>query len=136
MKNSELINTAIFAMKNSYSPYSKYKVGAALLTKSNKIYTGCNIENASYSATNCAERTAIFKAISDGERNFEKIAIVGGVNGEIDNYATPCGICRQVFTEFCDEDFSIILAKTSDDYVQFTLEDLLPNSFTVKNMGE
>ncbi len=136
MKNSELINIAINAMNCSYSPYSKYKVGAALLTKSGKIYTGCNIENASFSATNCAERTAVFKAISDGEQTFDKIAIVGGLYGDICDYATPCGICRQVLAEFCDKDFVIILAKTSNDYIQRTLDELLPDSFTVKNMGE
>ncbi|MBE6823901.1 MAG: cytidine deaminase [Ruminococcaceae bacterium] len=132
MKNSELIDIAIGAMKSSYAPYSKYNVGAAILTKSGKVYTGCNIENASYSATNCAERTAIFKAVSDGEKGFRKIAIVGGKNGEITNYAPPCGICRQVLAEFCDNDFIVITAKSSEEYIEYTLEELLPNNFKLK----
>lgn len=135
MTNSELIKLAIKAMDNSYSPYSGFKVGAALLCKNGKAYTGCNIENAAYSPTNCAERTAFFKAVSEGERHFEKIAIVGGNNGIITDYITPCGVCRQVMREFCDDDFIIIVAKSENDYKEYSLIELLPQSFAV-NMLE
>ena len=129
MTNSELIKLAIKAMDNSYSPYSGFKVGAALLCDNNKAYTGCNIENAAYSPTNCAERTAFFKAVSEGERYFEKIAIVGGNNGIITDYITPCGVCRQVMREFCNDDFVIIVAKSENDYKEYSLIELLPQSF-------
>lgn len=129
MTNSELINLAIKAMNNSYSPYSRFKVGAALLCENDKVYTGCNIENAAYSPTNCAERTAFFKAVSEGERYFKKIAIVGGNNGIITDYITPCGVCRQVMREFCDDDFVIVIAKSEDDYKEYSLIELLPQSF-------
>lgn len=135
MNNQELINMAITAMNGAYTPYSKYKVGAALVTSSGVVYTGCNIENASYSATNCAERTAFFKAVSEGERGFSKIAVVGGLNGEITDYASPCGICRQVMREFCDDDFEIIIAKSTEDYKVYTLSQLLPSSFSQDNLG-
>lgn len=135
MNNQELINMAITAMNGAYTPYSKYKVGAALVTSSGVVYTGCNIENASYSATNCAERTAFFKAVSEGERGFSKIAVVGGLNGEITDYASPCGICRQVMREFCDDDFEIIVAKSAEDYKVYTLSQLLPSSFSQDNLG-
>lgn len=135
MNNQELINMAITAMNGAYTPYSKYKVGAALVTSSGVVYTGCNIENASYSATNCAERTAFFKAVSEGERGFSKIAVVGGLNGEITDYASPCGICRQVMREFCDDDFEIIVAKSTEDYKVYTLSQLLPSSFSQNNLG-
>ncbi|MBQ8228325.1 MAG: cytidine deaminase [Clostridia bacterium] len=131
MMNSKiLIAKAVEAMENSYSPYSGFKVGAALLTKSGKVFTGCNIENASYSPTNCAERTAFFKAVSDGEREFTAIAVVGGKDGEISSFCSPCGVCRQVMTEFCEKDFMIILfdGKTTKAY---TLEKLLPESFSI-----
>ena len=121
------------ARKYSYAPYSHFRVGAALLTKSGKIYTGCNIENAAYSATNCAERTAIFKAVSEGERDFEAIAIVGGREGEISEFCTPCGVCRQVIAEFCSKDFKIILGN-KDKYEVYTLETLLPFAFTEKDL--
>ncbi len=129
MTNRELIKSAILAMQNAYAPYSGFKVGAALLTSDNDIYTGCNVENAAYSPTNCAERTAFFKAISGGEREFIKIAIVGGKNGIITDYVTPCGVCRQVMREFCNDDFIIIVAKNEDDYKEYRLIDLLPESF-------
>lgn len=116
------------ARKNSYSPYSHFRVGAALLTKSGKVYTGCNIENAGYSATNCAERTAIFKAVSEGERDFEAIAIVGGREGETADFCAPCGICRQVIAEFCGKDFKIILGNEREFSVH-TLDSLLPYAF-------
>lgn len=129
MTNTELIKFAINAMDNAYAPYSGFRVGAALLTTNKNVYTGCNIENASYSPTNCAERTAIFKAVSEGEKSFKKIAIVGGNNGVITDYVTPCGICRQVMREFCDDNFIIIVAKSENDYKEYRLIDLLPESF-------
>jgi cytidine deaminase len=135
--NIELINQALIARKNSYSPYSKYMVGAALLTESGNIYTGCNIENAAYTPSNCAERTAFFKAVSEGERHFKAIAIVGGYEGTPDSYAFPCGVCRQVMMEFCNPDeFRIITAISSDDYKEATLRELLPDGFGPANLGE
>ena len=124
----ELINKAIEARKFSYSPYSGFQVGAALLCKDGTIYTGCNVENAAYGPSNCAERTAIFKAVSEGKREFEKIAIVGGMEGE-SVAPTPCGVCRQVMSEFCDPSFEIIMAKNDEDYETATLGELLPRSF-------
>lgn len=125
-----LIRDAIEGMKHAYTPYSNYCVGAALLTSSQKIYTGCNIENASYGPTNCAERTAIFKAISEGERNFAAIAIVGGKNGMLTDYFPPCGVCRQVMREFVDPTkFLVIVAKSVEEYQIFFLEELLPLGF-------
>lgn len=124
----ELLNKANEAIQYSYSPYSDFRVGAALLCKNGKIYTGCNIENASYSPTNCAERTAFFKAVSEGEREFCAIAIVGGKNGEITDYCYPCGVCRQVMAEFCDADFEIITA-CPDGVKSYKLKDLLPEAF-------
>ena len=121
------------ARENSYSPYSHFRVGAALLTKSGKVYTGCNIENAGYSATNCAERTAIFKAVSEGERDFEALAIIGGKEGETAEFTAPCGVCRQVIAEFCDKDFKIILGDEEKHKV-YKLGDLLPYSFTDKDL--
>ena len=123
------------ARKNSYSPYSHFKVGAALLTKGGKIYTGCNIENAAYSVANCAERTAIFKAVSEGERDFEAIAIVGGMDGETSEFCAPCGVCRQVIAEFCKKDFEIILGNEKN-YKVFTLDELLPYAFTDKDLKD
>lgn len=130
----ELIIKASDARENSYSPYSKYCVGAALLTKDEEIYTGCNIENASFGATNCAERTAFFKAVSEGVKDFLAIAVVGGPaekSGEsaFSEYAFPCGICRQVMQEFCTPDFMIIVAKSVEAYQVFTLKELLPYGF-------
>ena len=121
------------AREYSYSPYSHFRVGAALLTKGGKVYTGCNIENAGYSATNCAERTAIFKAVSEGERDFEAIAIVGGREGETSPFCAPCGVCRQVIAEFCKKDFKIILGN-EEKYEVFTLESLLPYAFTDEDL--
>lgn len=127
---SELIQKAFEAQEFSYSPYSGFKVGAALLGRSGKIYTGCNIENAAYSPTNCAERTAFFKAVSEGEREFEAIVIVGG-----DDYCAPCGVCRQVMVEFCEpNEFKIILAKSMTEYKEYTLAELLPLSFSEANL--
>lgn len=131
-----LIEAAMSARQASYSPYSNYQVGAALLTEDGKIYTGCNIENAAYSPTNCAERTAFFKAVSEGERNFRAIAIVGGAKAkDIDNYAYPCGVCRQVMVEFCDADkFWVIAARSITEYIVKTLSELLPDSFGSTNL--
>ena len=126
----ELINKAYEAMQYSYSPYSDFKVGAALLTKDGKIYTGCNIENSAYSPTNCAERTAFFKAVSEGEKEFSAIAIVGGKDGEITDHCYPCGVCRQVMAEFCDRDFEIITA-SPEGIKSYTLKDLLPEAFNL-----
>ncbi len=129
MTDRELLDLAIEARKYSYAPYSEFHVGAALLTKSGKVYKGCNIENASFGATNCAERTAIFKAVSEGEGDFEAIAIVGGKDGKELELCPPCGICRQVMTEFCDLDtFRIVLGDEHEER-SYTLTELLPLSF-------
>lgn len=131
----KLIDTAIKQLDFSYTPYSGFKVGAVLLTKKGEIYTGCNIENASYTPTNCAERTAIFKAVSEGVRDFQAICIVGGKNGVLTEYAAPCGVCRQVMMEFCDpETFQIILAVDKEKYDIFTLNELLPLGFGPSNL--
>ena len=137
MNNIELVKYAMDARKNAYSPYSEYKVGAALLTEDGEVFKGCNIENASYGVTNCAERTAIFKAVSEGKRNFTKIAIVGGKASEDDtfsDYAYPCGVCRQVMREFCGAKFEIIVAKSINEIKSFTLEELLPHGFGPENL--
>jgi len=133
MDNEQLIREAIGVAYNAYAPYSSYNVGAALLSDSNKVYTGCNIENSSFSATNCAEGTAFFKAISEGERRFKKIAIVAFKNDKIDRNVTPCGICRQVMSEFCDDNFTILTAISETEYNSYMLKDLLPNCFSKDN---
>ena len=126
----KLIDTAIGQMSMAYTPYSHFDVGAALLTKDRKIYTGCNIENAGYTPSNCAERTAFFKAVSEGVREFEAICVAGGMNGEPAEYTAPCGVCRQVMMEFCDpKTFQIILVKNREEYKIMTLEELLPMGF-------
>lgn len=128
MTDLELMRLAEEARAYSYTPYSSFAVGAALLTKSGKVYTGCNIENASYTPTICAERTAVFKAVSEGEREFAAIAVIGGPAGEKGRFCAPCGVCRQVLREFCALDFRILLG--SVEKVQaYTLEALLPTSF-------
>lgn len=125
-----LIGTAFEMLPRAYAPYSRYHVGAALLAADGRIFTGCNVENASYGATNCAERTAFFKAVSEGVRDFSAICIVGGTDGNVTDYAPPCGVCRQVMREFCrPREFEIILAKDPEQYLVFTLEDLLPMGF-------
>ena len=131
----KLIDTAIEQLKFSYTPYSNFKVGAALLAKNGEIYTGCNIENASYTPTNCAERTAFFKAVSEGVRDFQAICIVGGKDGNLTWYTAPCGVCRQVMMEFCDPKiFQIILAVDKEQYTIYTLEELMPLGFGPLNL--
>ena len=130
MDDRELIRLAFSAMEKAYAPYSGYKVGAALLTASGRVYTGCNIENAAYGPTVCAERCAVFKAVSEGERELVKLAVVGGKGGVVSDYFVPCGVCRQVMSEFCGDDFLVIIAKTEDDYLSKTLNDLLPCRFS------
>lgn len=130
-----LIKAALQAREKSYAPYSHFHVGAALLTKNNKVYTGCNIENAAFSPTNCAERTAIFKAVSEGEKDFAKIAIVGGAEGKTLEYCPPCGVCRQVLREFVvPEDFVLVLAKSPKEYKEYTLAELFPEGFGPENL--
>lgn len=134
----ELIEQAMRARELSYSPYSGYRVGAALMTDEGAVYTGCNIENAAYTPTNCAERTAFFKAVSEGQRTFCAIAIVGGPAGEtITQYAYPCGVCRQVMMEFCDpQTFEVIIAKSKKEYQVKKLQELLPDGFGPSNLSE
>lgn len=133
----ELIGTAMEQLKFSYVPYSHFHVGAALLAKDGTVFTGCNIENAAYGPTNCAERTAFFKAVSEGTREFSAICVVGGMNGEVTEYAPPCGVCRQVMMEFCNpEEFQIILAVDKEHYEVFLLKDLLPLGFGPGNLAE
>jgi cytidine deaminase len=132
----KFIDIATEQLKFSYAPYSNFCVGAALLTDDGSIYAGCNIENAAYSPTNCAERTAFFKAVSEGEREFRAICIVGGKNGIPTSYAAPCGVCRQVMEEFCNPDnFEIILATDHENYKIFTLSELLPQGFGPATLG-
>ena len=123
-------------MKNAYVPYSGYTVGAALLTKSGKIYTGCNIENASFTPTICAERTAIFKAVSEGEREFEAIAVAGGKAGKVEGAFPPCGVCRQVMSEFCGPDFKVIIITGEDSYKTYRFEEILPLAFSPEFVTE
>lgn len=130
-----LIEQAIEARSHAHTPYSHFQVGAALLTKQGKVYKGCNIENAAYTPSNCAERTAIFKAVSEGEREFAAIAIVGSMEGESNTLPTgPCGVCRQVMAEFCSLDMPVIIAKSPADYITMTLGELLPLSFGPANL--
>lgn len=133
MKDQLLIEEAMLAREQSYCPYSEFAVGAALLTGSGKIYHGCNIENASYSVANCAERTAIFKAVSEGETELVAIAVVGGKKGALPvDYTYPCGVCRQVMVEFGNpEEFRILVAKNVTEYKTYVLKDLLPESFSL-----
>ncbi len=133
MKDKELIKAAIRARELAYAPYSNHRVGAALLTKGGKVYTGCNVENAAYSPSNCAERTAIFKAVSEGEREFTAIAVVGGIGDNLSQRCAPCGVCRQVLAEFCDGNFRIIMG-TEDNIAVSTLAELLPHSFGKNNL--
>lgn len=134
MTDKELYGLAVKAMENSYSPYSECKVGAAVLTKSGKVYTGTNIENAAFGPTVCAERVAVFKAVSEGEKDFIKIAVAGGKNGEINGVFAPCGVCRQVLREFCEDDFNLLLGESPNTFKTVTLKDLLPLSFSPDNV--
>lgn len=129
----ELVSIAMDARNLAYTPYSHFAVGAALLTSGGKIYSGCNIENASYTPTVCAERTAFFKAVSEGERNFKAIAIVGGPEGEPVDLCPPCGVCRQVMAEFCTPNFDVVLGKPGT-YKVYKLHEVLPFAFTPKDL--
>ncbi len=131
----ELCALSIKAAEHSYSPYSNYRVGAALKTKSGKIFVGCNVENAAFSECICAERTAFVKALSEGERRFSVIAVVALKNGEIDKSCVPCGACRQVMSEFCTPDFEIVLVSSEDEYRVVKIEELIPNSFGKANLN-
>lgn len=133
MCDRELMQLAIDARKQAYAPYSGFFVGAALLTRGGKVYTGCNIENAAYTPTNCAERTAFFKAVSEGERAFEAIAVVGGKGDNIAEMCAPCGVCRQVMAEFCDKDFRVVLGN-AEKIAVYKLQDLLPLSFSSEDL--
>lgn len=130
MDYKKLAKSAIDARENAYVPYSKFKVGAAVVTEDDSIYTGCNIENASYGATNCAERTAIFKAVSEGHRKIKAIAIVG----DMTTNTYPCGICRQVIAEFATENIQIILVKNEESYIIKNMEEILPGAFTKEDL--
>lgn len=137
ISDRELIAQALLARKNAYVPYSHFAVGAALLADSGRVYTGCNIENAAYSPTNCAERTAVFKAVSEGERRFIKLAIVAGneaLGTPLPAIVSPCGVCRQVLIEFAVPEMIILLAKSEDDYETHTLGELLPMGFSPKDL--
>ena len=129
MDRNELVKLALEARENSYSPYSHFRVGAALLSADGRVFTGCNIENAAYSPTICAERTAVVKAVSEGIKDFTAIAVVGG-EGEIKDFCTPCGVCRQVLSEFCKADFEIHTFNGKETKT-YTLGELLPESFSL-----
>ena len=133
---ASLIETAIEQLSYSYVPYSGFRVGAALLAENGAVYTGCNIENAAYTPTNCAERTAFFKAISEGVKNFRAICVVGGQDGKLTDFAPPCGVCRQVMMEFCSpKEFEIILATTTESYKVYKLKELMPMGFGPGNLA-
>ncbi len=134
MTDKELFEIAKKSMEKSYSPYSDCKVGAAVLCKNGKVFTGTNIENAAFGPTVCAERVAVFKAISEGEKEFSKIAVVGGKGGVINGIFAPCGVCRQVLREFCQDDFEIVLGETEEKFKTVTLKELLPLSFSPENV--
>ena len=133
MTDRQLLEQAIEARKNAYAPYSGFQVGAALLGKSGRVYLGCNVENAAYSPTNCAERTAVFKAVSEGERSFTAIAIVGGSGEALNELCAPCGVCRQVLSEFAEKGFRVVLG-TPENIVATTLDALLPLSFSKNDL--
>lgn len=134
MTAAELISCAREAMLNAYAPYSHHPVGAALLSATGDVYLGCNVENAAFGCTCCAEQVALFKAISEGEREFSAIAIVGGYVGNTEKPCAPCGTCRQVLREFCDPDTFLILLGYDDGYDEYTLSELLPESFGPRNV--
>ena len=136
MTNLELLNEAEKARLKAYTPYSHFQVGAVLETRDGKLYYGANIENASYGATNCAERTAFFKAVSEGERSFSRIAIAGGSGDDIGDFTAPCGVCRQVMMEFCNPDaFEIVLGSRDGEIKVFKLAELFPMGFGPENLG-
>jgi len=137
MEGKALLSMALAARKLAYTPYSGFQVGAALLCEDETVYTGCNIENAAFGPSNCAERTAFFKAVSEGRRSFSAIAIAGGPSGkEPEDFCPPCGVCRQVMMEFCNpETFQIILATSREQYEVFTLRELLPLGFGPGNLA-
>lgn len=138
MNDQELVACALHARKQAYTPYSHWAVGAALLAEDGTVYEGCNIENAAYTPTNCAERTAFFKAVSEGARAFTAIAIVGGYDTlEPEQVCAPCGVCRQVMMEFCDpKTFHVYVAKNPEDYKEYTLEEMLPLGFGPADLGK
>ena len=137
MTHEELLKTAIEARENAYVPYSHFAVGAALLAKSGKVYRGCNVENAAYGPTNCAERTAFFSAVCAGEREFEALAICGGPAGKpVSELCAPCGVCRQVIREFCPDDFPIVLTTDGTKLYETTLAELLPLSFSADDLNK
>ncbi len=133
--HARLMEEALKAREHSYAPYSKYRVGAALLSESGRIFSGCNVENAAYTPSNCAERTAVFKAVSEGERDFKAIAIAGGYDDKDTGYSYPCGVCRQVLNEFVDTGtFEVVVGKSVSDYSVYTLKELFPFGFGPKNL--
>ena len=134
MDSRELMSYAVEAMSRSYSPYSGFRVGAALLTDDGQIYTGCNIENAAFTPTVCAERVAVFKAVSDGKTSFSKIAVVGGSSGTVKSFTYPCGVCRQVMREFCGGDF-VIIVTDGTNIREHTLDEIMPYSFSPADLS-
>ena len=132
MTDRELAERARLARKMAYAPYSRFQVGAALLSEDGRVFTGCNIESSSYTPTNCAERTAMFKAISEGVRGFSAIAVAGGPEGDTLTYTTPCGVCRQVLAEFCGPDFRVLLVQNDGSIREFSLKELLPEAFLLE----
>lgn len=136
MTEQELCRLAVKAMEHAYSPYSGCRVGAALLTASGNVFTGCNIENAAFTPTVCAERTALFKAVSEGEREFTMLAVAGGAGGQVTGAFPPCGVCRQVLAEFCGENFPILLVEGGNHFRRVTLGQLLPLAFSPVHVRE
>ena len=135
MDKKELVKEALAAREFAYTPYSKFNVGAALLCKNGRVFRGCNIESASYTPTNCAERTAFFKAVSEGEREFSAIAIVGGPAGApLADFCYPCGVCRQVMAEFCGRDFKVYIAKSESEIREYSLDEIIPFAFTQEDL--
>lgn len=135
MNKKELVKEALAAREFAYTPYSKFNVGAALLCKNGRVFRGCNIESASYTPTNCAERTAFFKAVSEGERKFSAIAIVGGPAGAPPaDFCYPCGVCRQVMAEFCGRDFKVYIAKSESEIREYSLDEIIPFAFTQEDL--
>lgn len=135
MDKKELVKEALAAREFAYTPYSKFNVGAALLCKNGRVFRGCNIESASYTPTNCAERTVFFKAVSEGEREFSAIAIVGGPAGAPPvDFCYPCGVCRQVMAEFCSRDFKVYIAKSESEIREYSLDEIIPFAFTQEDL--